>query len=182
MQQRRVLAGAGRAVMSVTRCIKPLGCCEGVIERAEGRARHCRRADADLAILSCVGRPVCFHVLGFFPDGRRSCLAAAQELDLAAPAAAGDILPAVVTGLAEFGVLRHWLRGAGAVSARTHLHVASGARGGLPAVGQRIFTAVRTLDPVQRRVTLTMRELLGTAGKRRALPRPANGDGGRPRN
>ena len=29
-------------------------------------------------------------------------------------------------------------------------------------VGQRIFTAVRTLDPVQRRVTLTMRELLGT--------------------
>ena len=29
-------------------------------------------------------------------------------------------------------------------------------------VGQRIFTAVRTIDPVQRRVTLTMRELLGT--------------------
>ena len=129
MQQRRVLQA--RAVLCDERHALhvPLGCCEGVIERAEGARGIAGGQTRDLAILSCVGRPVCFHVLGFFPDGRarlsrRSAqgLLGTRRICMSRPAHAADCLR----------------------------------------VGQRIFTAVRTLDPVQRRVTLTMRELLGT--------------------
>ena len=106
MQQRRVLQA--RAVLCDERHALhvPLGCCEGVIERAEGARGIAGGQTRDLAILSCVGRPVCFHVLGFFPDGRaRLSRRSAQEqaLDLLLRQRPGDILPAVVTGLAEFG-------------------------------------------------------------------------------
>ena len=85
MQQRRVLQA--RAVLCDERHALhvPLGCCEGVIERAEGARGIAGGQTRDLAILSCVGRPVCFHVLGFFPDGRaRLSRRSAQEqaLDL----------------------------------------------------------------------------------------------------
>ena len=65
MQQRRVLQA--RAVLCDERHALhvPLGCCEGVIERAEGARGIAGGQTRDLAILSCVGRPVCFHVLGF---------------------------------------------------------------------------------------------------------------------
>ena len=104
MQQRRVLQA--RAVLCDERHALhvPLGCCEGVIERAEGARGIAGGQTRDLAILSCVGRPVCFHVLGFFPDGRaRLSRRSAQEqaLDLLLRQRPGDILPAVVTGLAE---------------------------------------------------------------------------------
>ena len=106
MQQRRVLQA--RAVLCDERHALhvPLGCCEGVIERAEGARGIAGGQTRDLAILSCVGRSVCFHVLGFFPDGRaRLSRRSAQEqaLDLLLRQRPGDILPAVVTGLAEFG-------------------------------------------------------------------------------
>ena len=67
MQQRRVLQA--RAVLCDERHALhvPLGCCEGVIERAEGARGIAGGQTRDLAILSCVGRSVCFHVLGFFP-------------------------------------------------------------------------------------------------------------------
>ena len=85
MQQRRVLQA--QAVLCDERHALhvPLGCCEGVIERAEGARGIAGGQTRDLAILSCVGRPVCFHVLGFFPDGRaRLSRRSAQEqaLDL----------------------------------------------------------------------------------------------------
>lgn len=166
MQQRRVLQA--RAVLCDERHALhvPLGCCEGVIERAEGARGIAGGQTRDLAILSCVGRPVCFHVLGFFPDGqarlsRRS--AQEQALDLLLRQRPGDILPAVVTGLAEFGAFCDigcgalGLLGTRRICMSRPAHAADCLR-----VGQRIFTAVRTLDPVQRRVTLTMRELLGT--------------------
>ena len=166
MQQRRVLQA--RAVLCDERHALhvPLGCCEGVIERAEGARGIAGGQTRDLAILSCVGRPVCFHVLGFFPDGRaRLSRRSAQEqaLDLLLRQRPGDILPAVVTGLAEFGAFCDigcgalGLLGTRRICMSRPAHAADCLR-----VGQRIFTAVRTLDPVQRRVTLTMRELLGT--------------------
>ena len=99
-------------------------------------------------------------------DGRaRLSRRSAQEqaLDLLLRQRPGDILPAVVTGLADFGAFCDigcgalGLLGTRRICMSRPAHAADCLR-----VGQRIFTAVRTLDPVQRRVTLTMRELLGT--------------------
>ena len=160
MQQRRVLQA--RAVLCDERHALhvPLGCCEGVIERAEGARGIAGGQTRDLAILSCVGRPVCFHVLGFFPDGRaRLSRRSVQEqaLDLLLRQRPGDILPAVVTGLAEFGAFCDigcgalGLLGTRRICMSRPAHAADCLR-----VGQRIFTAVRTLDPVQRRVVRTV--------------------------
>lgn len=79
MQQRRVLQA--QAVLCDERHALhvPLGCCEGVIERAEGARGIAGGQTRDLAILSCVGRPVCFHVLGFSRTGGRGCRAAARR-------------------------------------------------------------------------------------------------------
>ena len=165
MQQRRVLQA--RAVLCDERHALhvPLGCCEGVIERAEGARGIAGGQTRDLAILSCVGRPVCFHVLGFFPDGRaRLSRRSAQEqaLDLLLPPRPGEILPAVVTGLAEFGAFCDI--GCG-IAALLPIDCLSVSRIASPAdrvqVGQQLLCAIKNRD-VQGRIVLTLRELLGT--------------------
>ena len=108
MQQHRVLQA--RAVLCDERHALhvPLGCCEGVIERAEGARGIAGGQTRDLAILSCVGRPVCFHVLGFFPDGRaRLSRRSAQEqaLDLLSIFDMQDMAP-VKAGSLPYGAQR----------------------------------------------------------------------------
>ena len=165
MQQCRVLQA--RAVLCDERHALhvPLGCCEGVIERAEGARGIAGGQTRDLAILSCVGRPVCFHVLGFFPDGRaRLSRRSAQEqaLDLLLRQRPGEILPAVVTGLAEFGAFCDI--GCG-IAALLPIDCLSVSRIASPAdrvqVGQQLLCAIKNRD-VQGRIVLTLRELLGT--------------------
>ena len=165
MQQRRVLQA--RAVLCDERHALhvPLGCCEGVIERAEGARGIAGGQTRDLAILSCVGRPVCFHVLGFFPDGRaRLSRRSAQEqaLDLLLRQRPGEILPAVVTGLAEFGAFCDI--GCG-IAALLPIDCLSVSRIASPAdrvqVGQQLLCAIKNRD-AQGRIVLTLRELLGT--------------------
>ena len=166
MQQRRVLQA--RAVLCDERHALhvPLGCCEGVIERAEGARGIAGGQTRDLAILSCVGRPVCFHVLGFFPDGRaRLSRRSAQEqaLDLLLRQRPGDILPAVVTGLAEFGAFCDI--GCGNVSLLSIEHISisriNHSRDRFQE-GQHIFVAIGSQDPILGRINLTHKELLGT--------------------
>ena len=144
-----------------------LGCCAGVMPRAEAARGILGGETRDIAILSRVGRPVCFTVMGFAPDGtallsRRSAQEAALE-QIFREKRPGDILPAVVTGLAPFGAFCDI--GCGAVgllglrnlcvSRLTHPRE-------MLRVGQQLPVLIQSLDPARRRVGLTLRELLGT--------------------
>ena len=169
------LAMAQRRILQATavRCDErhdlhvQLGCCEGLIPRAEAAHGITGGQTRDIAILSRVGRPVCFHVTGFLSDGRavlsrRS--AQEQALDcILQDRRPGDILPAVVTGLAPFGAFCDIGCGAPALLGLREICVS---RIQHPSdclhIGQQLYTVLRSLDPVQRRVWLTQRELLGT--------------------
>ena len=125
----------------------------------------------DIAVLTRVGRPTCFVILGTESDengeeyyllsraeAQRRCRA--QYLDTLE---AGSVIPCTVTHIENFGAFCDigcgalGLLGTRRICMSRPAHAADCLR-----VGQRIFTAIRTIDPVQRRVTLTMRELLGT--------------------
>lgn len=145
----------------------PLGRCRGLITRAEAARGILGGETRDIAILSRVGRPVCFTVLGFAPDGtallsRRSAQDAALE-HIFRENRPGDILPVVVTGLAPFGAFCDIGCGASGLLGLRDLCVSRLQHPGeLLRIGQRLPVAIRSLDPVQRRVGLTLRELLGT--------------------
>ena len=144
-----------------------LGCCRGHIARAEAARGILGGETRDIAILSRVGRPVCFTVLGFAADGtallsRRSAQEAALE-QVFRENRPGDILPAVVTGLAPFGAFCDIGCGAVGLLGLRDLCVSRLSHPGeLLHVGQRLPVVIRSLDPVQRRVGLTLRELLGS--------------------
>ena len=161
MQQRKILQAAAIKCDERHNLHVALGCCKGIIPRAEAARGILGGETRDIAILSRVGWPICFTVMGFAPDGtallsRRSAQEAALE-QIFRENRPGDILPAVVTGLAPFGAFCDigcgalGLLGTRRICMSRPAHAADCLR-----VGQRIFTAVRTLDPVQRRVTLTM--------------------------
>lgn len=144
-----------------------LGCCRGLIPRAEAARGILGGETRDIAILSRVGRPVCFTVMGFAPDGtallsRRSAQEAALE-QIFCEKRPGDILPAVVTGLAPFGAFCDIGCGAVGLLGLRNICVSRLAHPReLLRVGQRLPVLIQSLDPVQRRVGLTLRELLGT--------------------
>ena len=144
-----------------------LGCCRGVIPREEAARGILGGETRDIAILSRVGRPVCFTVTGFAPDGtallsRRSAQEAALE-HIFRENRPGDILPVVVTGLAPFGAFCDIGCGAAELLGLRDLCVSRLRHPGeLLRVRQRLPVALRSLEPVQRRVVLTLRELLGT--------------------
>ena len=144
-----------------------LGCCEGVIPRAEADLGVAEGTARDIAILSRVGRPVTFRVTAL-PAGEPAQLsrAAAQREARDAVFARrrpGDILPAVVTSLAPFGAFCDVGCGFPALLPLERLAVARvrHSRERL-ARDQPIYAAVLRLDESRRRVTLTLRELLGT--------------------
>ena len=124
----------------------------------EGRTR-------DIAILTCVGKPVSFVVTGFSGDTvllsrRRAQELALRELLRTRP---GEILPAAVTHLEPYGAFVDL--GCG-VPSLVPLKAISVSRIPHPACrfrpGQEIFVLVRGTRPEQGRVLLSHRELLGT--------------------
>ena len=144
-----------------------LGCCEGKIPREEAAEGITDGSARDIAILRCVGHPVCAKVTACLPDGtvllsRR--LAQREAMDrLLQGARPGDILPAVVTNCTSFGAFCDVGCGAAALlgTAQTGIsrirHAAERFTD-----GQRIFAAIRTIDAPHRRIFLTQKELLGT--------------------
>ena len=167
MQQRKILQAPAIKCDERHDLHIALGCCAGVMPRAEAARGILGGETRDIAILSRVGRPVCFTVMGFAPDGtallsRRSAQEVALE-QIFREKRPGDILPAVVTGLAPFGAFCDI--GCGAVgllglrnlcvSRLTHPRE-------LLRVGQQLPVLIQSLDPARRRVGLTLRELLGT--------------------
>ena len=154
-----------------------LGCVRGVIPREETAVGIREGTLREIAILSRVGKPVCFRVTEL-PEGLPPVLSrrAAQEeaLDHIFEAwSPGDIIPAVVTSLTAFGAFCDVgcgitaLLGIESISVSRIAHSRDRFR-----EGQRIYAAVKFLDRELRRIFLTHRELLGTWAENAAAFRP----------
>ncbi len=146
--------------------IVELGGMRAVIPRQEAALGIREGAARDIAILARVGKPVCFQVTGFLPDGtprlsRRAAQEAALRHLLALPA--GTILPVVVTACTPFGAFCDAGCGVPALIGLENICAARIQHAGeVFSVGQAAFAAVLSTDPLRGRVTLTHKELLGT--------------------
>lgn len=147
-----------------------LGCMRGYIEREE--AVWCREGEQikDIAVLTRVGKPVCFKVIGFSTENgvrvaQLSRKAAQEECAayLFEYLRAGDILPAKVTHLEPYGAFLDI--GCG-ISSLLSIDCISVSRIAHPkdrlTPGMNIFVAIKTVDKAMMRVFATLKELLGT--------------------
>ncbi len=154
-----------------------LGVAEGIIPREEGALGIDTGAIRDVALISRVGKPVCFVVTGFRRDetGRTQALLSrkrAQEKCVEEYLSAllpGDVINVAVTHMEAFGVFCDV--GAG-VTALLPVDAVSVSRIPHPGVrffvGQQIKAAVRGRDTLGR-ISLTHKELLGTWEENAAL-------------
>lgn len=148
-----------------------LGGIPGVISRPEAIAPWINGAGRDIAVLSRVGKPVCFTVQSLQTDGKGAPVAilsrrAAQEaamdwsLEHLEP---GMVLACRVIRLEPYGAFVDI--GCGIV-AILPIELMSVSRIGRPGErvreGEKILAAVKSFDRENRRITMTMRELLGT--------------------
>lgn len=145
---------------------------EGYIPKEEAAFHPGGEPIKDIAIISRVGKPVCFRILGVLrdaEDGQPQLLLSRREaqmecyrnyIDTLLP---GDIIPARVTHLENFGAFVDI--GCGIVSLLS-VDCISVSRIRHPSdrvkAGMSIRVAVKTVDPTHHRIYVTMRELLGT--------------------
>jgi len=147
-----------------------LGGITGIIERDEAVYNHDGSEVKDIAIITRVGKPVCFKVIGIDrgPGGvavrlsRRAAQAECMHQHVL-QCRPGDILPAKVTHLEPFGAFVDI--GCGIVSLLT-VDCISVSRISHPSdrlsPGEQIMAVVRSIDRESGRVYMTHRELLGT--------------------
>ncbi len=150
--------------------IVDLGCMRGVIPRNEGAIGMADGTTRDIALISRVGRPVCFIATDFYNDknGRptaRLSRKLAQERcreHLLNPAHLGDVIEARVTHLESFGAFCDV--GCGNV-ALLPIDAISVSRISHPkdrfTIGDRIKVVLRDVAD-DGKITLTHKELLGT--------------------
>ncbi len=143
---------------------------KGIIPRDEVQAIRKGESLKDIAILTRVGKNVCFKVIGFekLKSGESVAILsrrAAQEECLAnyiSSLMPGDIIPSKITHIENFGAFVDI--GCGIVSLLS-IDCISVSRISHPtarlSVGESIFTVVKSLDE-RGRVYVSMRELLGT--------------------
>lgn len=148
----------------------PLGNVTGIIERDEAVYVPGGEAPKDIAIITRVGKPVCFKVLGL--GERNGQMVAYLSRRLAQKACyeeyisrltPGDILPASVTHLESFGAFVDIGCGISSLLSVDCLSVSriSHPRDRL-SCGMRIFVVVKAVDKDLHRVFVSLRELLGT--------------------
>ncbi len=139
---------------------------EGILPREECALGIDSRETREIAILSRVGKPICFQVLSL--EGNHALLSrrAAQQIALDTllhTLTPGDIIPAKITHLEPFGAFVDI--GCGVVSF-IGIENISVSRISHPnqrfRVGQLIRAVVLSVDSDARRITLSHRELLGT--------------------
>ena len=154
--------------LGIAQGIMPRSCC--ALGVAEGDTR-------EIAILSRVGKPTCFVVTDIDESAdppvawlsRTIAQQRAQDflLDTLRP---GDVIPARVTHLEPFGAFVDVGCGVPSLIGIENLSVS---RIYHPSdrltVGQSILAVVRTVEPENRRISLTHRELLGTWEQNAAL-------------
>ena len=142
----------------------------GIIERQE--TVFCRPGEEikDIAVITRVGKPVCFKVLGFSQENGETVAIlsrrAAQEeciRQFLSLLTLGDIIPAKVTHLESFGAFVDI--GCG-IPSLLSVDCISVSRISHPSdrvsVGDRLFTVVKSVDRENLRIFVSMRELLGT--------------------
>lgn len=148
-----------------------LGGVQGCIPREEAVAPWISGAERDIAVLSRVGKTTCFTVTALEADEKGAPAAllsrrAAQEQAMAyflERLEPGTVLTGRVTRLESFGAFVDVGCGIIAMLPIEHISVSriSHPRERFQE-GQKILTAVWSLDREARRITLTHRELLGT--------------------
>lgn len=144
-----------------------LGGIRGILPREEAALGISEGRVREIAILSRVGKPVCFQVLGFDRSGtailsRRSAQLEARSYCLSA-LRPGDILTAVVQNTTDFGVFCDIGCGFSALMRIDRCCISRlTSAADLFYPGQTIPVAVLAIDDVQGLVHLTGRELLGT--------------------
>jgi len=144
-----------------------LGGTQGVIPREEAAIGIREGTLREIAILSRVGKPVCFQVTEL-PSGGPPVLSrrSAQEETLdhcMRTLAPGDILPATVINLTSFGAFCDIGCGLPALLGIENISVSRIAHSrDRFREGQRIYAAIKYIDQESRRFFLTHKELLGT--------------------
>lgn len=147
-----------------------LGECDGIISRDD--VIYCSNGEQikDIAILTRVGKPVCFKVTGFEKrDGRIVARLSRRDAQLECYENSlmrllpGDIIPAKVTHIESFGAFVDI--GCGIVSLLS-VDCISVSRIAHPRdrleAGMNIMVIIKSIDPITRRIYVTHRELLGT--------------------
>ncbi|MGM9684001.1 MAG: S1 RNA-binding domain-containing protein [Eubacteriales bacterium] len=143
---------------------------EGIIEREE--AVLCRPGEKakDIAVITRVGKPVCFKVLSItVRDGKPVAILSRRAAQLEcmhnylSGLICGDIIPARVTHLENFGAFVDI--GCG-ISSLLSVDCISVSRISHPSdrlkVGDSIYTVIKAIDRENERIFVSMRELLGT--------------------
>ncbi|MEA4911552.1 MAG: S1 RNA-binding domain-containing protein [Oscillospiraceae bacterium] len=150
--------------------IVPLGGIKGVIPYYECAVGLREGTARDIAVISRVGKPVCFLVTGFAEDENGQPVVvlsrrAAQQTyadDVVALLVPGDILPCRVTHVERFGCFIDIGRGITALLPLDAIAVSRVAHPGERLrAGDALYCAVRARDE-RGRIVLTHKELLGT--------------------
>lgn len=142
----------------------------GIIEKEE--SVFCRRGEErkDIAVITRVGKPTCFKVIGFEQiEGEtvaRLSRRAAQEECIRcylSDLIEGDIVPARVTHMENFGAFVDIGCGVPSLLSVDSISVS---RISHPSdrlsVGEQIYAVIKMIDRAQERIFVSMRELLGT--------------------
>ncbi len=171
MAQGRILEGVARMCdCTDMRLHLELGGARAVIDREEAAYSHDGAPVKDIAVITRVGKPVCFKVLSVSREGgaplfHLSRRAAQEECmkNFILRLRPGDIVPTKVTHLEPFGAFVDV--GCGIVSLLS-VDSISVSRIAHPSdrlsPGERIPAVVKSIDAASGRVTVTHRELLGT--------------------
>ncbi len=157
--------------------IVDLGSLRGLIPREETVLGIAQGKAKEIAILSRVGKPLCFQVLGFTSEGtallsRRSAQEEARDY-LMESVPSGQILPAVVQNVASFGAFCDIGCGFTALLPIERCSISRISHCSQRfSPGQQLYVVIWEKDPQAGQITLTHRELLGTWKENAQLFRP----------
>lgn len=170
MREGRIVEARAVVCDSAHNLIVDLGCMRGIIPRGEGALGIREGTVRDIAVISRVGKPVCFYIEGFDSNGHGGNIAmlsrrAVQQdcmdnyISALLP---GDVIDASVTHLEPFGAFADI--GCG-IPSLIPIDSISVSRISHPrdrfTIGMGIRAVVKSIDETGR-ITLTHKELLGT--------------------
>ena len=168
--QKTVLEAVVQMCDSQHNMVVDLGCMKGIIEREEGAIGISDGTTRDIALISRVGRPVCFSVTAVKSDcnGRLYALLSRREVqqrfldEILSQNCIGDIIDARITHLESFGAFCDI--GCGII-ALLPIDAISVSRISHPkdrfSVGDDIKAVIKAIAP-DGKITLSHKELLGT--------------------
>ncbi len=171
MAQGRILEAPAILCDGDLNLIVDLGIMQGVIPRSQAALPTSGEPIKDIAIISRVGKAVCFQITGFESDGKggtrailsRRAAQAACLHDYLLCLQAGDIIPARVTHLEHFGAFVDV--GCGLASLFS-IDAISVSRISHPRdrfyVGMPVRAVVKSVDAKEHRLYVSHKELLGT--------------------